>query len=42
MFTDKIYFDVKDLYEDFEDKKLDPTQVDKENDGEIFGWDLAD
>lgn len=30
------------MYEDFEENNIDPTQVDKENDGEIFGWDLAD
>jgi hypothetical protein len=38
-FIDKIYFDVKDLYEEAEGF---PGKYDKENDGETFGWALTD
>lgn len=40
-FIDKIYFDVKDLYEEAEEKGF-PGKYDKENDGETFGWALTD
>lgn len=40
-FQDKVYFDVKDLYEEAEGKGF-PGNPDTENDGEIFGWSLAD
>lgn len=40
-FVDKIYFDVKDLYEDAEEKGF-PGNYDMSNDGEIFGWNLTD
>lgn len=40
-FGDKVYFDVKDLYEDAEEKGF-PENPDKENDGETFGWSLTD
>jgi len=40
-FTDKVYFDVKDLYETAEEKGFsEPPEI--ENDGETFGWALAD
>ena len=43
IFTDNIYFDVKELYEEAEEKNFDATFLkDTEDDGEIFGWDLAD
>ena len=42
IFTDSIYFDVKDLYEEAEEKDFDMTHIDHDDDGEIFGWDLAD
>lgn len=41
LFGDKIYFDVKDLYEAEEEKGF-PGNPDTENDGEIFGWSLTD
>lgn len=40
-FGDKVYFDVKDLYEEAEEKGF-PGKYDMEHDGEIFGWNLAD
>lgn len=40
-FTDKVYFDVKDLYEEAEEKGFSETP-EIENDGETFGWALAD
>lgn len=40
-FVDKIYFDVKDLYEEAEEKGF-PGNYDMTNDGEIFGWALTD
>lgn len=40
-FVDTVYFDVKDLYEDAEEKGF-PGNYDTTNDGEIFGWSLTD
>lgn len=40
-FQDKVYFDVKDLYEETEEKGF-PGNPDTENDGETFGWSLSD
>ena len=40
-FTDKVYFDVKDLYETAEEKGFS-VAPEIENDGETFGWALAD
>jgi hypothetical protein len=40
-FTDKVYFDVKDLYESAEESGFS-TVPETENDGETFGWALAD
>lgn len=40
-FVDKIYFDVKDLYEEAEEKGF-PGNYDMTNDGETFGWNLTD
>lgn len=43
LFTDKVYFDVKDLYDDYEEKNFVIEQdIDEEMDGEIFGWNLTD
>ena len=41
IFQDKVYFDVKDLYEEAEEKGF-PSNHHTENDGETFGWALAD
>lgn len=40
-FIDKVYFDIKELYEDAEEKGF-PGKYDKENDPEVFGWALTD
>jgi len=43
IFTDKVYFDVKDLYDDYEEKNfVIEEEIDVETDGEIFGWNLTD
>lgn len=43
LFIDKVYFDVKDLYEDYEEKNfVIEENIDHEADGEIFGWHLTD
>ena len=42
IFMDNIYFDVKDLYEAAEEKGFDDVFHDKEDDAEIFGWNLVD
>lgn len=44
MFFDKVYFDVKELYEEYETKNfdIDEADIERENDGEIFGWSLTD
>jgi len=43
-FSDKIYFEVKEIYEDAEEKgfNINPADINYENDGETFGWSLAD
>lgn len=43
-FSDKIYFDVKEIYEEAEEKgfNINPADINHEHDGEIFGWNLAD
>lgn len=41
-FTDTVYFDVKELYEEAEEKNFDLKDIDTEHDGETFGWALAD
>jgi hypothetical protein len=43
-FADKVYFAVKDLYEDYEEKNFDimEEEIDREGDGDIFGWALTD
>lgn len=43
-FSDKIYFEVKDIYEDAEEKgfNINPADINFDHDGEIFGWSLAD
>lgn len=41
IFGDKVYFDVKDLYEEAEEKGF-PGNYDTSNDGEVFGWSLTD
>jgi hypothetical protein len=40
-FMDKVYFDVKDIYEEAEEKGF-PGNYNTDNDGEIFGWSLTD
>jgi len=42
LFTDQVYFDVKDVYEDFEERGLTVNDIDTENDPEVFGWGLSD
>lgn len=41
LFTDKVYFEVKELFDEFESQNLSPSDVNTENDGEIFGWALT-
>lgn len=43
-FTDKVYFDVKEVYEDAEEKNfvIDPASINPDLDGETFGWALTD
>lgn len=42
-FIDDIYFKVKDMYEDYEEKGYMPgDEVENELDGETFGWNLTD
>jgi len=41
-FTDVIYFGVKDMYEDFEERGFQPINEDPDADGETFGWSLSD
>jgi len=40
-FTDVIYFNVKEMFEEFEESGK-PRKDDPENDGEAFGWSLSD
>ena len=40
-FIDKVYFEVKDLYEEAEEKGF-PGNYNTENDSEVFGWSLTD
>ena len=40
-FTDEIYFNVKEMFEEFEESGQ-PRAEDPEQDGESFGWGLAD
>jgi len=40
-FTDHIYFSVKELYEDFEERGYHPSE-DPDGEGEVFGWNLSD
>ena len=42
IFNDKIYFDVKEVYEECEEKDFKIQDADKANDEETFGWNLAD
>ena len=42
VFTDSIYFNVKELYEDFEERGFTPSADDQEDDGETYGWNLSD
>ena len=41
-FGDQIYFDIKELYDEVEEKDFKVSDADKENDEETFGWNLAD
>ena len=41
VFTDVIYFGVKELYEDFEERGFTANE-DPDADGETFGWNLSD
>lgn len=40
-FTDQVYFGVKDLYEQAEERGF-PGNYNTENDSEIFGWSLTE
>ena len=42
VFTDSIYFNVKELYEDFEERGYTPSTDDQEDEGETYGWNLSD
>jgi len=41
-FTDVVYERVKEMYEEAEENEFDKSKVDTTNDGENFGWALAD
>jgi len=41
-FTDKIYFDIKELYDEAEENEFKISEADKADDEETFGWALAD
>jgi len=41
-FTDEIYFKVKELYEEFEERGYTARADEQEDDGETFGWSLSD
>lgn len=41
-FTDHIYFNVKEMYEDFEERGYQPTGENADDEGETFGWNLSD
>ena len=44
VFQDVVYFKVKDLYEEYEEKNfdIDEKDIDREADGELFGWSMSD
>ena len=42
VFTDSTYFNVKELYEDFEERGFTPSTTEEEDEGETFGWNLSD
>ena len=44
VFNDKVYFEVKELYDAYEEKnfEIDESTIDKDDDGEIFGWSLSE
>lgn len=44
VFQDVVYFKVKDLYEDYEEKNfdIDERDIDRDEDGQIFGWSMSD
>ena len=44
IFNDKVYFEVKELYDQYEEKnfEIDEATIDKDDDGEIFGWSLSE
>lgn len=43
-FTDGVYFTVQELYENYEKNNFDVDEetMDREMDGEVFGWSLTD
>lgn len=41
-FTDVVYERVKEMYEDAEENNFDATKYNYDNDGENFGWALAE
>lgn len=41
-FTDVVYERVKEMYEEAEENEFDKSKIDTTNDGENFGWALAD
>lgn len=44
IFFDKVYFQVKELYEEYDEKNfdIDEDTIDRSTDGEVFGWALAE
>ena len=42
-FTDNVYFNIKELYEEFEENNFQvKASEDPDDDGETFGWNLSD
>ena len=41
-FTDEVYFNVKEMYEDFEERGYQPSGENADDEGETFGWNLSD
>ena len=39
---DDIYFKIKELYDEMEDKGIENLSTDTANDDETFGWSLAE
>jgi len=41
-FTDVTYFNIKEAYEEYEERGYAPKNEDDEDEGETFGWNLSD